>query len=35
MMKLYGISDKGRVVAEKLAEIKKKHEEALLHKNRK
>ena len=31
MIKLYGVSDNHRVVAEELAEIKEKHEEELLH----
>jgi SP family sugar:H+ symporter-like MFS transporter len=31
MIKLYGVSDNHRVVAEELAEIKEKHQEELLH----
>jgi SP family sugar:H+ symporter-like MFS transporter len=31
MVKLYGVSDNHRVVAEELAEIKEKHEEELVH----
>lgn len=33
MTKLYGVSDKHRVVAEELVEIKQKYEEDLLHKD--
>jgi len=35
MVKLYGVSDNHRVVAEELAEIKEKHDDELLHKNTK
>lgn len=35
MIKLYGVPDNHRVVAEELAEIKEKHDEELLHSNQK